>query len=184
MIKPKLFFALLALIFCTTISCEKDESSEKSGCTDPLSYCYDPEAITDNGSCEFYYGGRDMGQIDVGAVIDLNNEYNIYVDNVFIGRSTYFFPNGLSCGNPNAVGSIFTAGSHLVRAEGNGGSEIREGLVVLDPQTCLVVLIENLPIVGNSLGSVKFWTNQDYGCGYITVNLNGVGTSTISGYYG
>src|SRR5690606_15888111 len=126
----------------------------------------------------------DMGQIDVGAGIDLNYEYNIYVDNVFIGRSTYFFPNGLSCGNANEAGSIFTAGSRLVRTEGNGDSEIREGLVVLDPQTCLVVLIENLPIVGNSLGSVKFWTNQDYGCGYITVNLNGVGTSTISGYYG
>lgn len=186
MIKPKLFFALLALILCTTISCEKDEPSEKSGCTDPLSYSYDPEAVTDNGSCEFYYGGRDMGQIDVGAVVDMNNEYNIYVDNVFIGRSTYFFPNGLECGNPNAVGGIFTAGSHLIRAEGNGGTEIREGLVVLDPQTCLVVLIETLPIVGggNTTGGVKFWTNQDYGCGFITVNLNGVGSSTISGYYG
>ena len=36
---------------------------------------------------------------------------------------------------------------------------------------------------GSGKGDVKFWTNQDYGCGPITVNLNGVGTSSITGYY-
>tara|TARA_R110000851_G_scaffold298770_1_gene454474 strand:- start:188506 stop:189315 length:810 start_codon:yes stop_codon:yes gene_type:complete len=36
---------------------------------------------------------------------------------------------------------------------------------------------------GSGKGDVKFWTNQDYGCGPITVNLSGVGTSTITGYY-
>ncbi|MDN3724646.1 hypothetical protein QRD02_09640 [Aequorivita sp. SDUM287046] len=37
---------------------------------------------------------------------------------------------------------------------------------------------------GSGKGDVKFWTNQDYGCGPITVNLTGVGSSTITGYYG
>ncbi len=37
---------------------------------------------------------------------------------------------------------------------------------------------------GSGKGDVKFWTNQDYGCGPVTVNLSGVGTSTITGYYG
>lgn len=37
---------------------------------------------------------------------------------------------------------------------------------------------------GSGKGDVKFWTNQDYGCGNITVNVSGVGSSTISGYYG
>ena len=36
---------------------------------------------------------------------------------------------------------------------------------------------------GNGKGDVKFWTDQDYGCGPITVNLNGVGSTTITGYY-
>ncbi len=36
---------------------------------------------------------------------------------------------------------------------------------------------------GSGKGDVKFWTNQDYGCGPITVNLNSVGSSTITGYY-
>ncbi len=183
-LKSKLFFPLLFLIVSIAVSCTKDEGEDEiSGCTDPLSYNYNPDAVSDNGSCEYYYGGRDKGQIDVGSTIDLNNEYNIYIDNEYIGRSIYFFPNGLSCGNPNAVGRVFTAGSHLIRAEGNGGTEIREGFVVLDPQECLVVLLENVPVIGNNKGNVKFWVNQDYGCGAITVNLNGVGSSAISGYY-
>jgi len=33
-------------------------------------------------------------------------------------------------------------------------------------------------------GSVKFWINQDFGCGNITVNLNGNGSSVITGYFG
>ena len=36
---------------------------------------------------------------------------------------------------------------------------------------------------GSGKGDVKFWTNQDYGCGQITVNLSSVGSSTITGYY-
>jgi len=35
----------------------------------------------------------------------------------------------------------------------------------------------------SGLGSVIFWTNQDYGCGQILVTLNGEGSSTISGFY-
>jgi len=36
---------------------------------------------------------------------------------------------------------------------------------------------------GSGKGDVKFWTDQDLGCGYITVNVNGVGSSTLTGYY-
>ncbi len=36
---------------------------------------------------------------------------------------------------------------------------------------------------GSGKGDVKFWTNQDYGCGPITVNVSSVGSSTISGFY-
>lgn len=35
----------------------------------------------------------------------------------------------------------------------------------------------------SGLGSVIFWTNQDYGCGPISVTLNGEGNSTITGFY-
>jgi hypothetical protein len=36
---------------------------------------------------------------------------------------------------------------------------------------------------GSGKGDVKFWTKQDFGCGPITVNVAGVGSSTITGYY-
>lgn len=35
----------------------------------------------------------------------------------------------------------------------------------------------------SSTGDIIFWTNQDFGCGYIDVNVNGVGSTTLSGYY-
>lgn len=37
---------------------------------------------------------------------------------------------------------------------------------------------------GSGTGDVKFWIDQDFGCGQITVNVEGVGSSTITGYYG
>ncbi|MCZ4317965.1 hypothetical protein O4H26_03085 [Aequorivita viscosa] len=36
---------------------------------------------------------------------------------------------------------------------------------------------------GSNKGDVKFWINNDFGCGPITVNLSGVGSSDITGYY-
>lgn len=170
------------------VSCDPEETS---GCTDPLSYLYDENADTDDGSCAYYYGGRDMGQLDLGSQIDNNNEYDVYFDGEFIGRLQHYWPNGLSCGDPDAVGRILPSGSHTIRAVGNGATEIREGTVFLDPQDCKVVLLENLPLVdgsgggggGNSTGDLIFWINDDYGCGPVSVNLSGVGSATINGYY-
>lgn len=36
---------------------------------------------------------------------------------------------------------------------------------------------------GTTTGDVKFWVDGDYGCGPVTVNLAGVGTSTITGFF-
>ena len=37
---------------------------------------------------------------------------------------------------------------------------------------------------GNTTGDVKFWTNHDFGCGPISVSISGVGSSSITGYFG
>lgn len=160
------FLFLTSLLFT---SCKKDIE----GCTDPLSHNYNSEAVSDNGSCEYYYGGREMGQIDVGSEIDTDNEYDIYIDGDFIGRLTHYFPNGLSCGNPNSVGRIIESGSHIIRAEGNGGSVVREGYVELSPQDCLVVLLENLPLAGGGGGGIVYgsFTDPRDGQTYVTVKI-------------
>lgn len=36
---------------------------------------------------------------------------------------------------------------------------------------------------GSGKGDVKFWVNRDFGCGPITVNVEGVGSSTITAYH-
>ncbi|MEL6809830.1 MAG: hypothetical protein AAFP76_00655 [Bacteroidota bacterium] len=36
---------------------------------------------------------------------------------------------------------------------------------------------------GSTTGDVIFWTNQDFGCGPITVNVNGIGSTSITGFY-
>lgn len=36
---------------------------------------------------------------------------------------------------------------------------------------------------GSSTGDVIFWTNADFGCGPISVDVSGIGSSTISGYF-
>lgn len=36
---------------------------------------------------------------------------------------------------------------------------------------------------GPTPGDVKFWINEDFGCGNITVNVSGVGSSTIDGFF-
>ncbi|PKA82197.1 hypothetical protein ATE92_0323 [Ulvibacter sp. MAR_2010_11] len=185
-LQPLFTLLLLTSLF---VSCEKEEN-DITGCTDPLSYSYNSDAVSDNGSCQYYYGGREKGQLDVGSEIDMNNEFDIYVDGEFVGRLSFYFPGGLECGNPNAVGSIFASGNHTVRAVGNGGSPVREGIINLEAQDCKVILVENLPLIGggggggNATGDAIFWVNSDFGCGPITVNLSGVGSTTINGFFG
>jgi hypothetical protein len=139
---PKL---LTAAFLCTQIAMLASCDKTVKGCKDPLSYTYNSEATEDDGTCKYYYGGKNFGQIDVGAEIDLNNEYTVYIDGENVGRSLYYFPGGLSCGNPQAVGTVAEAGSHTIKAVGNGGTEVRQGTITLSAQQCKIVLIENLP---------------------------------------
>ena len=138
----KLFITTLVLTPLAFLSsCEK----EVPGCKDSSAYNYKADATEDDGSCKYYYGGKNFGQIDVGAEIDLNNEYTVYIDDENVGRSLFYFPEGLNCGNEKAVGTTAEAGKHTIRAVGNGGTEVREGVITLSAQLCKIVLIEDLP---------------------------------------
>lgn len=154
--------AMTSILFIT--------SCQKKGCTDSVSPDYDPEAKKEDGSCTFYYGGRIFGQIDVGSEVDLNAEFDVYIDGISVGHLAYYFPSGLSCGNTQAVGGVYESGSHTVTAVATGGSPVREGSVYLDMQECKVVLIENLQIVGGGGGAGYNCVSGS--CGYVGSNAD------------
>ncbi len=127
------------------------------GCRDYLASNYNEDATKDDGTCNYYYGGRDFGQLEVSSETDLNSIYSIYIDDKYMGDLSYYFPSGASCGHPQNVGSIFKFGTYKVKAIGSGGNPIREGWVSLGQQKCEVVLVEDLKIVGGG-------SNPGYSC--------------------
>jgi hypothetical protein len=120
----------------------------------------------------------------------MGGSWTCYIDNQSVGILEYYFPSGATCANPQNVGTIIQAGRYEVRAV-QADNTTREGYVTLDPQECKVVLIENLTLVtsggggggGTSTGNLTFWTNQDLGCGNITVSIASYGSQTMSYYY-
>ncbi|MGZ5243921.1 MAG: hypothetical protein ACXWEY_11580 [Bacteroidia bacterium] len=134
---PYFILCLLSVAFLS--SCGKE------GCTDPLSSSYDSEATDDDGTCNYYYGGREFSQLEVAAIKNSGSQQEIFFDGNNIGTLKYYFPNGVSCGNPNSVGTVVKSGRHLVKAV--GVNETREGYITIDPQECKVVLVEDLPLV-------------------------------------
>lgn len=165
-------------------------SCAKKGCTDYVSYMYDSDAAEDDGTCAYYYGGKNYGQLDVGAVINSNQQYDIYFDGQYIGRLLHYWSSGLSCAQPDAIGRILTSGFHTVRAVGVVGGDTREGSVYLDPQECQVVLIENLQLItgGGSAGYMCSSGNCSYvssGASYSTLSAcqNSCSGGGSAGYY-
>ncbi len=138
------------LLFCS--SCEKQE-----GCTDPLSYTYNEEAEVDDGSCSYYYGGAENGQLDIGALSNLNESFDIYFDGSFIGTLQNYFTNADFCGHPEAVGSVVSAGEVLVEAHGNSSGEVLYSTVQAKAQECTSAALDNFQSNGNGNGSCD-WT--------------------------
>jgi hypothetical protein len=65
-----LFFVFLGLFTNRT----------ERGCTNYLASSYNQDATIDDGTCSYYCGGIDFGQLEVSSEIDLKSIYSIYFD--------------------------------------------------------------------------------------------------------
>lgn len=128
---------LIFSIVIASLSCEQIK-----GCTDSLSTNFDPEAEIDDGSCSYLYGGKDYGQLDIGALSNLGESFDIYFDGSFVGTLNYYFDALDFCGSSDAVGRIMPAGNVLVEAQGSSSGQVLYSTVRVDPQECNVEVLD------------------------------------------
>lgn len=107
-----------------------------------------------------------------------------------VGNSTIngFYSNGTPNCNATGAGGNFSnlnAGTYSFTASCNGIDW--DGSVTVEEGGCTAQQLTSNGGGGgggSGNGDVKFWINQDFGCGPISVNVTGVGGSTITGFFG
>ncbi|PKA82195.1 hypothetical protein ATE92_0320 [Ulvibacter sp. MAR_2010_11] len=135
-------------------------------------------------------GGGGNGN-DTGALIFYVNEdlgcgpINVNLEGVGSNTITGYYGSTPDCGASGGANfSDLDPGVYSYTASCSDTNW--SGTVTIEADTCLKQLL--LPGSGGggggTTGDVKFWINQDFGCGNISVNVSGVGSSTISGYFG
>lgn len=206
--KSKLLFTLFALLLFTTISCEKEESEPEPEAIEINESSIIPSSTF--GRPNTYLGcieisSRitnikvwDHGNID-NDIISIIANGNVIIDEETLGGPAdpisvdyNFGYNGFNYVTLYAhnLGDI---PPNTCTISINGVEFILEAN--LDANGAVNVIVEGYGVDcgdvgtggggtnGSNKGDVKFWVDRNFGCGPITVNVSGVGTSTISGYY-
>ncbi|MEZ4859311.1 MAG: hypothetical protein R2781_10925 [Flavobacteriaceae bacterium] len=137
-------------------------------------------------------GGGGNGN-DAGSLIFYVNEdlgcgpINVTLSNVGSNTITGYYGTAPDCGaSAGANFSNLSPGTYSYTATCQGIDW--NGTVTIEANSCFRQLL--LPGAGGggggggNTGDVKFWINQDFGCGPISVVVSGVGSTTISGYFG
>ncbi len=98
------------------------------------------------------------------------------------GTITSFFGQAPNCGtNGTANFNDLVEGTYNYTASCNG--QQWSGTVGISNGSCTNVLLANGSDGNDAPGSVKFWVAEDFGCGNITVDLSGRGSSVITGFF-
>ncbi|PZW42375.1 hypothetical protein LX95_00685 [Mesonia algae] len=180
-------FILMFSIALLITSCEEEDDSY----LDP--YTEDPSGQDSGNNSGSTAWAKDYWKRDnAGTYLDLTSSRPVFCANGEIVGGTYSQVDWHSTN----VGyfTLTNAGDVVnfeIRKNGNGlilapyDPEVQQ---THDPANYSVS--SSFPCNGNDDGgnenetvAIKFWTNQDYNYGHISVSLNGVGSSQLSGYF-
>ena len=133
--------------------------------------------------------GGGGGNGDTGdAIFWINNDFgcgNINVNVSGVGSSSIngFFGSTPSCSITSSGGNFndLTPGNYNYTASCDNMNW--SGSFEINQNSCATIELTDNGGGGNGSGDVIFWINQDYGCGPISVTVNGAGATTITGYY-
>ncbi len=131
-------------------------------------------------------GGGSNGTGD--AIFWIENDFscgniNINVDGVGSNVITGYYNSIPDCTSTNLGGNFndLSPGNYNYTASCSNNNW--SGSFTISENNCSRIKLEDNGGGGNGNGDVIFWINQDYGCGPISVSINGVGSTTISGYF-
>ncbi len=178
--------------------CETDGATKFSDLSPFYSYFYRAECngkvwsgslTADYGECTIIELKDDnsAGGVAGDVIFWTDGDYgcgpiDVTLNGIGSGTITSFFSQAPECGTNGAVNfNNLNAGTYNYSASCNG--QQWSGSVTVSGGACTNILLANGSNGNDIPGSVKFWIAEDFGCGNITVNLSGQGSSVITGFF-
>ncbi len=144
--------------------------------------------LHDGDSFSPLQGGSGGNGENGGAIFWINEDFgcgNINVNVTGVGNSTIsgYYNTEPNCSDTSLGGNFNDLPSGNYSYTASCTNKNWSGSFTVNDDSCSKIELIDDGGSGNGTGDVIFWINQDYGCGPISVTVDGVGSTTISGFF-